>query len=206
MCMLRIRKQNPPQKLFTFQQCFTDRSLMRHPLIQPGVHFLWTRERIKCPCGSWNIKSKIGRLSHFESLFQQYICFWSSHPLSDASCRGVAVGHARLLSPALKKGVWVRIQLTEGHKAQNLHCFRSRDAQWRWFHPMPIDVELRGVTTFTWEVNGSQRWNHRHSVREQGEEGIYSFFLRRHILEENLQCCSQQKSQSTSDGVIWQKG
>lgn len=45
-----------------------DRAPMRCPLIQPGVHFLWTRESIKCPCGPWTQENKTGRLNHLESL------------------------------------------------------------------------------------------------------------------------------------------
>lgn len=65
-----------------------------------------------------DIKSKIGRLAHFETLFQQYICFWSLRPLSNVSCRAVAVGHTSLQSHVMREAQ-VKSQLTDEHKVPN---------------------------------------------------------------------------------------
>lgn len=53
-CACHNKKTKPTAEAIHFPAVFhRDRAPMRCPLIQPGVHFLWPRESIKCPCGSW---------------------------------------------------------------------------------------------------------------------------------------------------------
>lgn len=50
----RQENKKPTRETIYFPPVFhRDRAPMRCPLIQPGVHFPWTRKSIKCPCGSW---------------------------------------------------------------------------------------------------------------------------------------------------------
>lgn len=52
-CACYNKKTKPTTEAIHFPGVFhRDRAPMRCPLIQPGVHFLWTRESTKCSCGS----------------------------------------------------------------------------------------------------------------------------------------------------------